>query len=73
MFDVIDRACQHAEEVLERRIAEHVNRPVSISAFECEDCGEPIPEIRRIQVIGCSRCVDCQSDFELINKHYRSI
>ncbi|WP_340617193.1 TraR/DksA family transcriptional regulator [Xenorhabdus entomophaga] len=73
MFDVIDRACQHAEETLERQIAQHVNRPVGVSAIECEDCGEVIPEIRRIQVMGCTRCVDCQSDFELIKKHYRSI
>ncbi|MCP9267823.1 TraR/DksA family transcriptional regulator [Xenorhabdus sp. XENO-1] len=72
MFDVIDRACQYAEETLARQIAEHVNRPVGTSAFECEDCGEAIPEIRRIRVMGCTRCVGCQADFELINKHYRS-
>ncbi|MCC8380205.1 hypothetical protein Xsto_02993 [Xenorhabdus stockiae] len=73
MFDVdIDYACQQAEEILVRRIAQHVNRPIGISAFKCKDCGEPIIEIRRIQVLGCSRCVDCQVDFELINKHYRS-
>ncbi|CEE91284.1 Uncharacterized 8.5 kDa protein in gpA 5'region [Xenorhabdus nematophila str. Anatoliense] len=70
MFDVIDRACQHAEETLARKISEHVNRPVGVSAFECENCGEAIPEIRRTQVIGCYRCVDCQAYFELQQKHW---
>ncbi|MDE9494201.1 TraR/DksA family transcriptional regulator [Xenorhabdus bovienii] len=73
MFDVIDRASQQAEETLERQIAAHVNRSVGVSVFECEDCGEAIPEIRRTQVLGCTRCVDCQADFELIKKHYWSI
>ncbi|MBE8597857.1 TraR/DksA family transcriptional regulator [Xenorhabdus sp. BG5] len=73
MFDVIDRACQHTEKTLERQIAAHVNRPVGVSAFECEDCGEAIPETRRAQVMGGTRCVDCQADFELIKKHYREV
>ncbi|PHM73811.1 TraR/DksA family transcriptional regulator [Xenorhabdus kozodoii] len=73
MFDVIDRACQHADEVLERRIAAHVNRSVGVSVFACEDCGEAIPALRRTQAMGCSRCVDCQADFELIKKHNRDI
>lgn len=58
---------------MERQIAAHINRPVGVSAFECEDCGEAIPETRRAQVMGCTRCVDCQSDFELIKKHLRNI
>ena len=31
------------------------------SLEECEDCGEPIPEARRVAITGCTTCVDCQS------------
>jgi len=34
--------------------------PQGESAFECEDCGEPIPEGRRKAAPGCTRCVPCQ-------------
>ncbi|WP_036770740.1 TraR/DksA family transcriptional regulator [Photorhabdus australis] len=71
--DDIDRASEYAAATLERQITAHVNRRVSASAVECEDCSEAIPEMRRTQVLGCSRCVDCQADFELIKKHYRGM
>lgn len=29
------------------------------SATHCEDCGEEIPEARRIAVLGCVRCTEC--------------
>lgn len=31
------------------------------SLEECEDCGEPIPEARRVAIAGCTTCIDCQS------------
>ncbi|WP_176692804.1 hypothetical protein [Photorhabdus luminescens] len=52
MSDVIDRACQHVDETLELRILKHINRPVGVSAFECEDCGEVIPVERRMKITG---------------------
>lgn len=44
---------------LERQLA--ARRPVLVgpSAFECEECGEPIPEARRLALPGCFTCVDC--------------
>lgn len=33
------------------------------SAFECEKCGEPIPEARR-KAIACKYCLPCQSALE---------
>ncbi|OKP03908.1 TraR/DksA C4-type zinc finger protein [Xenorhabdus eapokensis] len=69
----LDRACEHAAEILECRIAAHVNRPVGVSAFACEDCGQPIPAQRRRIVAGVTRCATCQSVFELKQKHYRSV
>ena len=38
--------------------------PTGPSLDECEDCGEEIPENRKIAVPGCSRCIHCQSVFE---------
>ena len=30
----------------------------------CEDCEEPIPELRRIAYPSCTRCVGCQEEAE---------
>ncbi|MDC9603945.1 TraR/DksA C4-type zinc finger protein [Xenorhabdus griffiniae] len=69
----IDRACERTAEILERRIAAHVSRPVGVSAFKCEDCGAPIPKERCRIIAGVTRCATCQSVFELKQKHYRSV
>ena len=34
------------------------------SLEDCTDCGEKIPEERRLAVQGCLRCIHCQSIFE---------
>ena len=39
------------------RLQQQANRP---SAEECSDCGEPIPEARRLAVPGVQMCIDCQ-------------
>ncbi|KLU15550.1 MULTISPECIES: TraR/DksA family transcriptional regulator [Xenorhabdus] len=69
----LDRACERIAEMLACRIAAHVNRPVGVSAFECEDCGNPIPKERRMIIAGVTRCATCQDVFELKQKHYRSV
>ena len=33
------------------------------SVFECEECGEPIPEKRRL-AIACKYCLACQTAYE---------
>lgn len=30
--------------------------------LDCVDCGDPIPEGRRLAVKGCKRCIGCQED-----------
>lgn len=35
--------------------------PAGPSAHECEDCGEPIPERRRVALPGVQTCVRCQT------------
>lgn len=34
------------------------------SAKECEDCGEEIPQARRLAVPGCQKCVFCKEKAE---------
>jgi len=36
--------------------------PRGESLTHCEDCGDPIPEARRLAVPGVRRCVACQSE-----------
>ena len=43
----------------------------AVSAYECEECGEPIPEARRRAVIGCRCCVDCQNRLDQLARLYR--
>jgi phage/conjugal plasmid C-4 type zinc finger TraR family protein len=73
MSDHIDRASEYAADMLNHRISAHVNRPVGMSAFRCEDCDQPIPEQRRQVIAGVTRCAPCQDVFELKSKHYRSV
>jgi phage/conjugal plasmid C-4 type zinc finger TraR family protein len=35
--------------------------PVGEGLSDCEECGEPIPDARRIALPGARTCVDCQS------------
>ena len=65
----IDQACEIEE--MHRRIAleEQVRKSqtaAAVSAYECEECGEPIPEERRRA--GCRCCVDCQNEIEYYGK-----
>lgn len=34
--------------------------PTGPSLSHCEDCGEEIPEARRLAVKGCKMCIECQ-------------
>lgn len=36
--------------------------PKGASLTHCEDCGEAIPEVRRLAVPGVRRCVVCQAE-----------
>ena len=43
----------------------NLNKP-SVSALECEECGNGIPKPRRDAVHGCTTCVGCQ---EVLERH----
>ena len=38
------------------------------SLEQCEDCGDEIPEQRRLRIPGCTRCVYCQDVWERFHK-----
>ena len=42
---------------VQRKLAEQAAQP---SLEECEDCGDIIPQARRLALKGCTRCVWCQ-------------
>ena len=54
MSELIER-----EELLfNERINSRV-RYTGVSAKECQECGEPIPEARQVALPGIKTCVDC--------------
>lgn len=64
-MDDVDRAQMREQENRQDALAAqqrraHPDDAPEESARWCIDCGEPIPEARRLAVPGCSRCVDCQ-------------
>ena len=66
MTKAIDRACDleqmQRDHALARQLGKsNANAP---SAFECESCGEAIPETRRMAALGCRYCIDCQQEIE---------
>lgn len=65
-MQAIDQAAEREEHHRQAALARWRERQnaVGVSAFECEDCGEPIPRARREVVIGCCTCVTCQAERE---------
>lgn len=65
MTDIIDKAQHQTELILAQHIKQARITQTSLpSATHCIDCNEPIPLLRQQKVVGCQRCVACQSDFE---------
>lgn len=42
----------------------------AVSELDCDDCGEEIPAQRRT-LGGVTRCIQCQTNFEAKQKHFR--
>ena len=66
--EIIDQA----NELIELNLSNTIQRIRidcnAVSAKQCQDCGEGIPEARRTAVPGCQRCAECQGLFELRHK-----
>jgi len=65
-MDDVDRAQEREERQREEALAKMQERALAagVSYSHCEDCGDPIPELRRQSAVGCTRCVFCQESFE---------
>lgn len=60
-----DAESEHALILAENGIAAaRAALPTGESATHCNDCGEPIPEGRRLAVQGCRYCVECAPNHE---------
>lgn len=74
MSDEIDRAQARDEFFRDLAIEEHYRRGMRnagrIAVGECVDCGADIPEARRQAIPGCTRCVRCQEQQEILT-HWR--
>ena len=65
MADLADVANDSADLFLELSLAARKTQAaVRDSLTECLDCGDPIPEARRLAAKGCERCIDCQWDVD---------
>ncbi|MGF1688349.1 TraR/DksA C4-type zinc finger protein [Photobacterium japonica] len=64
MTDVIDQGCrfeaQFTEMALANQRARTMQNQARESALMCEECGDPIPQLRREKVPGCQCCIQCQ-------------
>ncbi|WP_027921520.1 TraR/DksA C4-type zinc finger protein [Pseudomonas sp. URMO17WK12:I12] len=70
MADICDDADDVIEKTRQHALA-NIPRYTGISAFECEECGEDIPEDRREAVKGVKLCAPCGSLAELKAKGVR--
>jgi len=60
-----DVAQQNAQDHVDNLIhAARQSLPKGQSAKQCFDCGEDIPEGRRVAMPGCKYCVDCAPKYE---------
>jgi phage/conjugal plasmid C-4 type zinc finger TraR family protein len=72
MVDIADLADEAIEESLNRSIAQ-IPRYTGISAFECEECSEEIPEGRRQAIPGVQLCVGCAERVALVKQGVRRL
>lgn len=70
MADIADDALELIDKTVELGVAQ-IPRYTGISAKECEECGEVIPEDRREAVKGVKVCAPCGALVELKAKGVR--
>nr|WP_284152214.1 TraR/DksA family transcriptional regulator [Desulfofustis limnaeus] len=65
-MDLFDRAQEAEERDRKRALSAALckGQRIGPSALVCNECGEPIPEDRRIASPGCTRCVSCERAHE---------
>lgn len=71
MSDICDQADEVIEQIREQALAQ-IPRYTGISAKECE-CGEEIPEGRRLAIPGVQLCVGCAERAALVKQGVRRL
>ncbi|WP_220710500.1 TraR/DksA family transcriptional regulator [Enterobacter cancerogenus] len=66
--DIIDQANELIEHRLQLAIQKHRIDQNAVSAEHFSECGEDIPEARRVAMPGCKTCASCQEVLELMIK-----
>lgn len=69
--DAIDFANEIAQMRVDQTVASMRIDRNAISAEYCCECGEGIPQQRRVAVPGCKMSAECQNTTEKRNKHRR--
>ena len=69
-MDDADRAQAQAER-LEQYSVQHRRKHVMRASDYCTTCGELIESQRLKAVPTAERCIECESDFERMNRQYR--
>ena len=70
MADDIDLATQRSDDERHRLITNRA-RYIGKSAHECTECGNPIPELRRVALPGIQTCVECARAHEMHTQRHR--
>lgn len=68
MPDIIDNAQEMIDLMLTYQIASVRSRLNTVPALFCLECGESIPEERRMAIRGISHCMECQNLLEFNRK-----
>lgn len=63
-MDIADQAQAEIERMNVKVSRTSSQKTTPVSAEFCAECGEPIPEARRLAVPGCRLCIDCQTERE---------
>ena len=69
MVDLVDMAEEFRVQQMQASINSR-QQFTTVSELFCEDCGAEIPAQRRA-IGGVTRCIQCQTNFEAKQKHFR--
>lgn len=69
--EIIDQASDLEEMMRENAIQAHRLNHSAVSATHCEECGDNLPEARRKAYPGCTMCVSCQEEWEILIRQGR--
>jgi len=65
-MDEVDQAQGHNQDFQDfaLQLQQMSREPANYTGTDCLECGDEIPEKSRLAVTGCTRCIECQIQFE---------